>query len=386
MNAGVYSNKLKRTIWLSDIGWLPRILQEGDCDSYIYFRQIMIKRIITFCIIVCGISPNPVNGQSPNLEPYNPVWLSQSPNSSASMPLGGGDIGMNVWVEKGDLYFYFSRSGTFDEHNTFLKLGRFKLRLDPNPFENPEAFKQELLLQDGYIKIQGGDPSNQTAITLWVDVFQPIIHVAVSSKEPTTAEVSYESWRYKDRPVLGRANNANSYKWAPQGDIITYRDSIRFEEEGVLFYHRNKENNIFDVTVKQQGMEPVKDQMVDPISHLTFGGWLSGSNMKPATVENGVYQDTDFRAWKLKSIAPSGVHHLEIYLHTAQTQDQNEWKEGLSDLISSQPDTFDEAREGTRQWWREYWAKSYIITDPERSNPQDTLWQIGRNYQLFRYM
>ena len=51
----------------------------------------------------------------------------QSNNSSESMPLGGGDIGLNVWVEKGDLYFYFSRSGTFDEHNTLLKLGRVKV-------------------------------------------------------------------------------------------------------------------------------------------------------------------------------------------------------------------------------------------------------------------
>lgn len=32
-------------------------------------------------------------------ESYNVVWTSQSRNSSESMPLGGGGIGLNVWVE-----------------------------------------------------------------------------------------------------------------------------------------------------------------------------------------------------------------------------------------------------------------------------------------------
>jgi hypothetical protein len=35
------------------------------------------------------------------LAPYNVVWTSQSKDSSESMPCGGGDTGMNVWVENG---------------------------------------------------------------------------------------------------------------------------------------------------------------------------------------------------------------------------------------------------------------------------------------------
>ena len=69
------------------------------------------------------------------LDQYNVVWDTQSKNSSESMPVGGGDIGCNVWVENGDILFYMSRSGTFDENNTMLKLGRTKIDLDPNPFK-----------------------------------------------------------------------------------------------------------------------------------------------------------------------------------------------------------------------------------------------------------
>ena len=42
---------------------------------------------------------------------YDITWNTQSRNSSESMPCGGGDIGLNVWVEAGDILFYVSRSG-----------------------------------------------------------------------------------------------------------------------------------------------------------------------------------------------------------------------------------------------------------------------------------
>jgi len=41
------------------------------------------------------------------------------------MPCGGGDTGLNVWVENGDLLCYVQRSGCFDENNQYLKFGRF---------------------------------------------------------------------------------------------------------------------------------------------------------------------------------------------------------------------------------------------------------------------
>jgi len=42
---------------------------------------------------------------------YNIIWTTQSKNASESMPCGGGDIGMNVWVENGELLIYVARSG-----------------------------------------------------------------------------------------------------------------------------------------------------------------------------------------------------------------------------------------------------------------------------------
>lgn len=336
-----------------------------------------MKKITVFFFLISTLF---ANAQIPVLENYNPIWTTQSNNSSESMPLGGGDIGLNVWVENGDLYFYFSRSGTFDEHNTLLKLGRVKVSLSPNPFTDNEGFHQELVLKDGYISISQKD----TKIKLWVDVFKPIIHLDLESENPLQMTASYESWRYKNRDSKGKANNANSYKWAPQGEIITFKDSIAFKNNGVQFYHRNREQTVFDVAVKQQKMESVKDQMMNPIVDLTFGGFMKGDNLIPVGNYNGKYQDTDFRGFSLSSIKPSKKQSVEIYLNTSQF-DFNTWNNGLKSLIAANKRA-KQAEKNTMKWWNDFWDRSFIYTQESNSTAKDSVYQIGQNYQLFRYM
>lgn len=121
------------------------------------------------------------------------------------MPCGGGDIGMNVWVEEGDVLFYLSRSGTFDENNCLLKQGRFRIRLSPNPFKETKEFRQELMLNDGFVEIS----AEGTRIQIWADVFHPVVHVEIVNARPLQAEIFYENWRYRDgRSGKERGNNA----------------------------------------------------------------------------------------------------------------------------------------------------------------------------------
>jgi hypothetical protein len=320
--------------------------------------------------------------QIPVLDNYNQVWNTQSNNSSESMPLGGGDIGLNVWVEKGDLYFYFSRSGTFDEHNTLLKSGRVKVTLTPNPFKDNQGFHQELVLKDGYVLIA----QNNTKIKLWVDVFKPVIHFDLESKTPLKMTASYESWRYINRSSKGKANNANSYKWAPQGEIVTYKDSISFENNGVKFYHRNREQTVFDVAVKQQKMELVKDQMMNPLGNLTFGGFMTGNNFKPDGTYPGKYQDTDFKGYSLSSIKPLKKQQLQIYLYTNQSPEESSWEKGLKNQISDYKTDSNKAEKNTIIWWNNFWNRSFIYVQKNNTSQKDSVYQIGKNYQLFRYM
>ena len=79
-------------------------------------------------------------------QPADYVWTTQSKNASESMPCGGHDHGMNVWVEDGDLLFYLQQSGWFDENNTLLKAGRWRLQVEGKPFS--QDFEQRLCLTD----------------------------------------------------------------------------------------------------------------------------------------------------------------------------------------------------------------------------------------------
>src|SRR6202000_810676 len=148
--------------------------------------------------------------QSPDLKSYDLTWTRQSKNSGESMPCGGGDIGLNVWVEKGDIYFYISRSGTFDENNTFVKLGRVKLSPLPNAL-NGTVFKQQLVLEDGSVIISGSNGNLKTQVKLWVDVFRPVIHAEISSNQAIKTTAVYENWRYKDCEANGTAKHQESY-------------------------------------------------------------------------------------------------------------------------------------------------------------------------------
>jgi len=58
-------------------------------------------------------------------QPADYTWTTFSKNASESMPCGGGDIGLNVWVDNGELLFYVSRSGAYDEYTTLLKAAQF---------------------------------------------------------------------------------------------------------------------------------------------------------------------------------------------------------------------------------------------------------------------
>ncbi|MBQ6309236.1 MAG: hypothetical protein IJK82_05460, partial [Prevotella sp.] len=120
--------------------------------------------------------------------PADYVWTTQSKNASESMPCGGHDLGMNVWVEDGDLLFYLQQSGWFDENNTLLKAGRWRLHVEGNPFA--QDFEQRLCLADGAIYVKG----TRVKIRIWADVFEPIAFVEIDANKKMAATLSYESW------------------------------------------------------------------------------------------------------------------------------------------------------------------------------------------------
>lgn len=163
----------------------------------------MKKIILGSLFLLLSFSPQSMKSQKKHwADQYNITWSKPSVNSSQSMALGGGDIGCNVWVESGDLLFYIQRSGCFSENGEYLKLGRMRVHLSPNPFSGDCTFDQTLHLKDGTMTVSGRNENGISAeIKMWVDIFTHSVHLLLSSSQPVEVKVFYENWRTEDREL-----------------------------------------------------------------------------------------------------------------------------------------------------------------------------------------
>ncbi|TDX01405.1 DUF5703 domain-containing protein [Dinghuibacter silviterrae] len=325
-------------------------------------------------LLICGavlLTALGLKAQRTELSYDNIVWTRPGGRSDASMPCGGGDIGLNVWVEKGDLLCYVARSGTFDENNSLLKLGRIRVHL--TPFDTG-TFRQTLDLREGCVRVEG----RSVSVLVWVDVFRPVVHIAVHALRPVQVQASWESWRYRDRPVRGSENNQDSYRWAPPFPVVTFRDSIAFAAGGVLFWHRNRDTpSVFDQTVRQQGLSA--DSLYNPLKDLTFGGVLRGVGLYPSGTDTGTYASTDFKRWTLAARRPLRATEITLACYTAQAPTIGAWQDSLAAAPAA-------GRQATLDWWHAFWDRSFIFIRPGEHAADSADWQAGRNYQLFRYM
>lgn len=292
-------------------------------------------------------------------KPKDYVWTTQSQNSSGSMPCGGHDVGMNVWVENGDILFYVSKSGMLDENNTLLKAGRFRLKIKGQPFSGTD-FEQRLCLDDGAIYIKGKGIS----IRLWADVYQPKVFVEMNATHKADATLSYESWRYKDRPVTKAECQQGSYKWNIPADCTTFADSIKAAKSSIDFWHTNRSYTVFDYTVSREGLDAIKDELYNPIGGKTFGGSITMPGFKFTGTSTGTYASTDYKAWHYSA---TGIRQatVSIDLYTGET---------AGTALSAK-----KSKAQSTKWWHQFWQRSFIIAEGEGA-------AMARNYELFRYM
>src|SRR6478752_5690285 len=103
------------------------------------------------------------------LSAYDLAWTSPSTDSKDSMPLVGGILGLNVWVEDGDLLFLIGSPNGMDENGMQVKLGRIRLHVGQGIFATD--FRQELALTRSEIVVSGRTSAGAAvAIILWCAV------------------------------------------------------------------------------------------------------------------------------------------------------------------------------------------------------------------------
>ena len=295
-----------------------------------------------------------------NAADYHPApltWTTQSSNSGESMPCGGCDIGMNVWVENGDLLIYATRSGWLDENGTLLKAGRWRLAIDGNPLSASD-FKQTLDLDKGNITISAGDVKLQ----IWADVETPVFFIDIKSGRKRSATLSYESWRFRDRPLTKAECQQSSWKWIVPNDCMTFADSIVPEKNKLRFYHHNRKETVHDFTMEREGIDGIKDRLYNPLSLLRMDGEMHAPAFIFAGTTEGKYASTDYKAWQYKTASINGAT-IAVRL----SADAQQVKPAISLRRSA-------------EWWHAYWQRSYIVTDADEAK------EMVRNYELFRFL
>ncbi len=289
------------------------------------------------------------------LDRYNVVWNTPSTNSAGSMPLGNGDLAINLWVEQGgDLLFYISKTDAWDENARLVKLGRLRLQLTPNPFRNGAPFRQELRLRQGEI-IVAGPNQESVRLTVWVDANHPVIQIQAQSDRPIDVRANLELWRTAERALVDGEEDGTDTA-APNVAPVVFPDRVLAKQQRnrVVWFHRN-DSSLWQATLVHQGLGPLQSQFNDPLIHRTFGGSMMGAGF----VNDG--------PTALRLEHPARRMRLSIFTLTAQSASVTAWKSDLDRTWEASAEySPEDNRDAHRAWWDRFWNRSWIrVTSAE---------------------
>ena len=255
------------------------------------------------------------------LNGYNVQWDTPGPGSAQSMPLGNGDIGLNVWVEEnGDLLFYIGKTDAWgqatDEKDDWMKqggvlmkLGAVRISMSPNGLDKANSvFKQILKLKTGEILVQEGKGRSATVYRIWVDANHPVIRVEAKGAEASKVAVKLENWR------------------------AGITDTILNKKNSIAWYHHN-------------GATP-EARLAD----LTFGALVKGEGL----INTDASTLTSARAVKSQLIS--------IYPLTAVAANGNLWLTRLETQVTGiEKLNLEQTRLAHQQWWQQFWSRSHVF-------------------------
>ena len=333
------------------------------------------------------------------------VWTEPSRNSEESTPTGGCGVGLNVWMEDGDLLIYFQQSGTFDEHNGFPKLGRIRVKPTAKTEELTGDFVQTLDTSTGTVELRWTRGDQAFGATVWASQLDPEFFVDLEATPPSGWTVGYENWRFEDRVSEGQAEQSAifgerfdifGYVRYPH-DLIRHKDVVDFVAAGaggypgaaIRFYHRNDNSDLaFDKEMDQQGFAKHKDRLYNPQRDLIFGGMVYADGARQTGTVKGSYLGTPYVRHCL-SLPWAARHRVLCLCRVDRHKSLAEWWDGVTGRRAILDNSAVESiRLATATWWRRYWERSHIRIAPRESREDRNRLasQVSKNYRLFRFM
>jgi len=174
---------------------------------------VLLCVAVVSCLTLCWGEP------VDQMDCFNVQWDSMSADSSGSMPLGNGDVGLNVWVEPGALCFYISKTDAWSDNGRLLKLGRVRITLDPNPFVDGGPFRQSLTLRKGAVEISAGPEGKTISPRVWVDANRPVVMVEINLAHRAPGDQGpRDVQRIRHGGVAGAGDGASGHGAAGAGE------------------------------------------------------------------------------------------------------------------------------------------------------------------------
>jgi hypothetical protein len=310
---------------------------------------------------------------------YNVVWNTPSRDSMDSMPLSGRHgAGANVWVQDGSIWLYLAHNCAYDENGRLLKLGCVRITPSGQILQGFSSFFQELDLASGEIRIRIDSHGEESfTASLWFAGETLIIQTSTSTGR--TLEISFATWRDRDREKLHLEVPVEGWDFA---EHTVRRDRVECTPQGIMWSHRNADH--FSRLDAELELQPwAVESLHNPASRLVFGGALACSSpLESNGGESVFWQNWSGYAWRCQAISAK-THVVSIALRAEREGSPAVWLSAARELLL--PSALSAARAAEQTRWDEFWSRSHIVINPDAST-EDSGWQVGRNYQLFRYM
>ena len=265
------------------------------------------------------------------------VWNEPGRSSADSMPLGNGDIGLNVWTEQnGDVVFYIGKTDAWSENpiktTGLAKVGKVRISTSPSFFTGTNHFEQALHLYDGEMTIKG----ENCEVRLWVDANAPVIHAEVKGSNPCVLTVSLDPYRVPQL-VNPAATNPGDLFRSPGMDELKPDYHAEGLKDRLAWCH-------FDGTTNGLG-KPTSPEVVN----WGFGALIQGPDM---TVSG---------AGTLVSTSGTS-HEIAISVASGKAAGDKEWIDQVLHASSATYPVSDKKQwQLHADWWHAFWDRSYIF-------------------------
>jgi len=324
--------------------------------------------------------------------PYKLVWDSPSVDWNGTVPLGNGEVGVNLWYDAsaGTLRLLLSRTDSWDDFGRLAKLAQVDFSgLNVDAWSDSTPFVQTLDVERGDVSVAFGAPHAQTRLRVWVETARPNVVVEIDSDAELAPEASFTIWRGENRENLGAAECSDLFFYhdgeaSAYPDVLLHSDALT-NAGRIAVCHCNVETSYFAEIGRTQGLDDFPGR-VDPLKDRAFGALVSCDSC--ASAASG------------KLIAtPGKTRRFEIVALTVpQAESVDAWLDAAPQIADdAQKVALETRRDETLAYWRDFSERSWLrfspnakacaaLSDSERAAVAAETFDVTRAYAFQRFI